>query len=191
MRVDVSGRSFVFPYECACCNTPPDSELAISATRSWGKRVHHSETKTWDIPYCAPCVGHVTVLETGRRTALTIGALSSAIGVLLAVYADIWLGVTIGMAGVIGAVQLLRKSVARARTMCKSTCASVDRAVFYLGWHGTLHQFHIVSQHFARGFMTANQSKLVNLSVEARRLLVSSGSEIGKSTPRSPRRYLS
>ncbi len=52
MEIDLTGRTFVFPNQCACCNRPPNDELIIAAQRSRGRRVVHTTTKTWNVPYC-------------------------------------------------------------------------------------------------------------------------------------------
>jgi hypothetical protein len=59
-----------------------------------------------------------------------------------------------------------------------------------MGWHGTLHQFDILSLNFALAFMVANERKLVNLSPEAMELLASSGHVPNPRAPRSPRRHM-
>jgi hypothetical protein len=59
MRVDLSGHTFVYPDECACCGGVPDRELTVWARRSRGTRVIHTETKLWDVPYCTARIEHI------------------------------------------------------------------------------------------------------------------------------------
>lgn len=190
MRVDVSGRSFIFPRLCACCGVTADRELAVSATRSWGKRVRHSETKAWDIPYCATCVQHVGAAASARTLAVILGCASVLAGGVVAAYVEPSTGVVMGIAAMVGTVFLFKRLMSQARSLCHANCACVGKAVAYLGWYGSLHQFDIASRQFAHDFMAANQNKLVNLSTEAQSLLASTGSTIGPSTARSPRRYI-
>ncbi|HZU43096.1 MAG TPA: hypothetical protein VE994_10520, partial [Terriglobales bacterium] len=89
----------------------------------------------------------------------------------------------------VGTAVLRGKSLAEARALCSANCVTVDRAVSYLGWYGSLHQFQIISQRFARDFMLANQSKLVNLSPEAQNIL-GANNPSGGNTPRAAHRYI-
>jgi hypothetical protein len=54
------------------------------------------------------------------------------------------------------------------------TCDSFQ-STRYLGWSGSVHDFEFGSQSYALAFMRANRSKLVNVRVEAVRLLDSDG----------------
>lgn len=190
MRVDVSGKSFVFPNECACCSTTPDTSLAVSASRSRGSKVVHTESKEWDIPYCCDCVKHIRAFEAAGSFARLFTFLSILLGGLLGFAVNPYLGLGIGILGVVGTVVVYGNKVGEARAQCSTNCVNVDVAIAYLGWYGTLHTFEIGSQRFACDFMTANQNKLVNLSSEASTLLSASGSVV-KSVSRSARRYVS
>ncbi len=190
MRIDLSGQSFVFPDKCACCGGPADTELATSATKSSGKRVVHTKTNVWDFPYCGRCVGHVKSAEGARALAWIVGILSIVLGVVLGYAVNPANGIAVGMLGIVGMGFVYGSRMAQARGQCGAECVGVGRAMTYLGWHGTLHQFEVHSAVFARDFMIANQSKLVNLSAQAKNLLVAAGS-ISKTNARSLRRYLS
>jgi hypothetical protein len=191
MRIDASGHSFVFPAACACCCSLSDVEMSVSASKSSGKRVVHTSTNAWDIPYCSRCIGHVNAVESGNRligiltfVALFFGAvLWYAAGSTMAAASTILMAIAIGLSG--------RSLTARARSQCSTDCACVGKAVAYLGWHGTVHQFEISSPRFAQNFMVTNQSKLVNLSQQARKLLEQSGSISKANGRRVPRRYRS
>jgi hypothetical protein len=191
MRVDVSGHQFVFPTTCACCNGKTDTELTVSASKSTGKRVIHTSTNAWDIPYCDHCVKHVKAVEAAVTLAWVLGVLSLTAAGALWYFATPFLGIPVGVAGLVGTVLLHNKLMADARAMCGPDCVCVERAVKYLGWHGPLHKFWIASLDHALAFMLANQKKLVNLSQEARDLLESSGHAPRPGAPRSPRRHRS
>jgi hypothetical protein len=189
MRVDVSGQRFVFPSECACCGATPDSALTISASRSRGSKVVHTETKSWDVPYCTDCIEHLRASQAAGSFARLFTFLSVLLGVLIGFGVNPYLGAAIGILAVVGTVMVYGKKRDQARAECDANCVNVDAAIAYLGWYGTLHKFEIGSQQFACDFMTANQNKLVNLSSEARSLLSASGSQGSRS--RSPHRYVS
>jgi hypothetical protein len=191
VRVDLSGHNFVFPNECACCGAAPDGELTVSASRSWGSKVVHTETKSWDFPYCTGCIRHIRAVEAAGSLARLLTFLSILLAVLVGFGVGPYWGAAIGILAVVGTVVVYGKRLRQARAECGANCVDADKAIVYLGWYGTLHRFEIGSQHFARDFMTANQNKLVNLSSEARTLLSSSGSGFKPSASRSPRRYVS
>lgn len=189
MRIDVSGHSFVFPHKCACCGGIADTELAASATKSSGKRVVHTKTNVWDFPYCSQCVGHVMSAEGTRKLAWILGIVSFVLGLFLGFVASAASGVMIGTLAIVGTGLIYLRGMGKARARCGANCVCVGRAMAYLGWHGTLHQFEVGSADYAHDFMKANHSKLVNLSVQAKNLLA--GSPTPKTDARTPRRYQS
>ena len=189
MRVDVSGHVFVFPYECACCSSPPDCELTISSTRSWGKRVRHFETKAWQIPYCSNCLRHIRSMQAAGAFARLFTCLSILLGVIVGFGVDGILGAGMGILSVTATVVVFSTKLRGARAECSPNCAKAEAAIDYLGWSGTLHQFEVSSQRFAFDFMTANQRKLVNLSPAARSLLLPTGPLVTQGISRSPHRY--
>src|SRR6266700_3928561 len=189
MRIDLSGQNFVFPDKCACCGQPPTMELAASASKSRGKRVVHTKTNVWDFPYCVRCVGHVKNAEGARAVAWVLGILSIALSCFLAYLINAMTGMVIVLLALTGTGLIYKRQMARARAQCSADCACVGRAMAYLGWHGTLHQFDLHSPYFARDFMVANQSKLVNLSTQGRTLLAGAGASV-KTSGRMLRRYM-
>jgi hypothetical protein len=165
--------------------------LTVSASKSTGKRVVHTSTNAWDIPYCEPCVKHVQAAEGAVAFAWVVGVLSVAAAGALWYFATPFLGIPVGVAGLVGTGLLYNKLMAGARAMCVPDCVCVVRAVKYLGWHGPLHKFEVASADFALAFMVANQNKLVNLTQDARDLLKSSGNVPRPNAPRAPRRHRS
>jgi len=191
MRVDVSGHQFVFPTACVCCNGKADTELTVSASKSTGKRVIHTNTNAWDIPFCDRCVEHVKAAEAAVFLAWVLGVLSVVAAGVLWYFLTPFLGIPVGVAGLAGTGFLYNKLMADARAKCGPDCVCVEKAVKYLGWHGPLHKFWITSEDYALAFMVANQKKLVNLSQEATDLLKASGHVPRPSAPRAPRRFKS
>lgn len=191
MRVEMSGYQFIFPNRCACCCGAPNGQMTVAASKSTGKRVIHTKTQVWDIPYCSYCLSHVRAVEHAAFTAKALITLSVLLVAVLCFVAAAYIIVPVGILAGIGIVVLYHNQMSQAGRMCKATCASAGKAVAYLGWFGTVHQFEIGSLDFAREFMAANQRKLVNLSATAQNLLASTGTDQGSDKPRSPRRYMS
>lgn len=190
MRVSLSGYKFIFPAKCACCSGRADVELAISAARFSGKRVVHSNTKVWDVPYCNHCLNHIKTISEAAIVARGLMILAAVVACALWFFVAASIGLLVGILGIVGAIIARNHKIAEARSMSSPTCASAEAAISYLGWYGTVHQFEIGSLDFAREFMVANQSKLVNLSSEAQELLASSGVIPKPDAPRSARRYV-
>lgn len=191
MRVDVSGHSFVFPNECACCGGGADCDLTVSASRSWGSKVVHTESKSWDVPYCTGCLKHIRAFEVAGSFARWFTVISVLLGGLIGYGIDPYLGVAIGILAVGGTVLVYGRKLSIARAESSPDCVDLNRAIDYLGWSGTVHKFEFTSRHFACNFMRANQNKLVNLSFEARNLLSADGLTFTPSSSRSPRRNIS
>ena len=192
MRVELSGIKFKFPNECPCCGGTPDSELLISASRSKGSRVVRTEVRAWNLPYCSRCVKHVGDVERARGQLKLLVLLSILLATFIAFKINPLLGVGIGIAALLGASIVYKRQLDRLSSGCSSaSCASIERTVDYLGWHGTLHQFEIRSVRFARNFMESNSGKLVNVSPEARNLLSASDETSRPNAPRSASRFIS
>lgn len=192
MQVDVSGTRFEFPHPCACCGGKANARLGVAATKSTGKKVVHTRTNTWDFPYCDACLGHVRAAEAAASLAFTLAVSSVVAGVALWFFVIPYVGILATVLGLAGRTYLYSKQMTAARSMMrKSECACVGRAVSYLNWHGSLHQFWFVSLDYALAFMLANQRKLVNLSHEAIELMESGGQVPPAAGPRAPRRHRS
>jgi hypothetical protein len=187
----VSGRTFEFPNECACCGATPDSEFTVSASKSWGRKVVHTEARSWDVPYCAACIRHIRAVEAARSLSRLLTFVSILLGGLIGFAVSPFWGAAIGILAVVGTVGVHAVQLGLARAESSANCVAADAAIAYLGWYGTLHKFEIGSQRFACNFMILNQDKLVNLSREARNLLSDKGPAVEPSASRSPRRYVS
>ena len=202
MQVDVSGHQFVFPTLCACCNGSADTELTVSTSKSTGVRVIRTSTNEWAIPYCQQCVAHVKLAvkateaaEAAKMLGLVLGGVSVVVAGICWYFMSPFLGIPIGIAGLVVTALLYAKFHTRcaelmkkAQAMCGPRCVCVDEAVRYLDWHGPLHMFWIGSQEYALAFMVANHKKLVNISPQASRLLAANGHLPSVGAPRAPRR---
>ncbi|MCS7270090.1 MAG: hypothetical protein NZ703_03300, partial [Gemmataceae bacterium] len=61
--VQISARISRWPEVCACCCRPADTTILVSATRTKGKRVIQTESKSWHVPYCSNCLEHIKVVQ--------------------------------------------------------------------------------------------------------------------------------
>jgi hypothetical protein len=190
MKVELSGHKFDFPRYCACCDAGAQTMLPVSASRTTGKRVKHTTSKAWDVPYCIACIEHVRAAKWA-----TIGAISTFVcGVFLALTASANSPLpaeAIFWTGVGGSIAVYALLTARAKNMRHAQCSGVRIAVAYGGWHGTLHKFKIASPAYSLRFMTANQGKLVNVRPEVWQWLQANGVRTEATAAQSPRRYQS
>ncbi len=173
MQIDLSGHSFVFPNQCACCNGPADAELTLSSSKSSGKKVVHTKTNIWDVPYCRRCLVHVAEAADARNVVTLIKVIAVVTGLLFWYFVSLAVGIGAGFMVIFLGGVLFYFQMKIAKSKCSRDCACVDRAIVYLGWQRTLHQFEVTSTQYALALMIANQRKLVNLSREARSLLES------------------
>lgn len=186
----MSGYQFTFPSKCACCCSETNTQLSISASKSSGKRVVHTKTQVWDVPYCDRCTSHLKAVNEAAALTKAVTFLSLVLACVLWVFTAAYIGLPVGTLGIVCAVIVYNQKMTQARSMCSVSCASVGLAISYLGWYGTVHEFEIGSLNFAHEFMLANQRKLVNLTAEAQQLLASSGAVPTPDAPRSARRYM-
>jgi hypothetical protein len=81
VKVQVSARILEWPQQCACCCGPPDMTWEASSTRHTGKRVIREQTKSWEVPYCSRCVGHIKkLMQTFRLLGLSRRLIITVIG---------------------------------------------------------------------------------------------------------------
>lgn len=156
----ISARLLHWPRSCACCGDAADSHMRAAASKTTGKRVQHTKTSWWEVPYCNACLAHKATYESadwwiwasliaGVIAWIVIGQKSSS-GTL---------GFLVG-AAILGAgfwPQSKAKDAARAQM--KSTCCTPKAAVRYLNWHGTFHTFVFESEQYTNEFLASNGQK--------------------------------
>lgn len=163
MRVEVSGKLFVFPRQCACCGRFPGSRLTISGT----ERNRNSRTRgwLWDVPYCRDCVDHVRLTDSILIVGVSIAAVFGFCSFLITALGVDWrLSVATFLASSGGAGALVWLAIAQVRRRAHSGCCTVFRAVTYLGSAGATHAFDFHSKPYLRFFVRSNRLKLVNAS---------------------------
>jgi len=191
MRVEVSAHIIAFPHECACCGAVPDAELAVSAGISRGKRVVHTETKLWNVPYCSRCLSHIRSYEQAASIAKWLTVFSIVTGLVIGLAWGAFDGIAVGILSIILTIAVFSAFMKRARSICCADCTDVDSVVTYIGWQSSVHKFEIKAQRYASKFMVANSKKLVNLSPAALNLLSAKVPKIEPDKPRAPLRYIS
>ena len=58
INIQVSAKIISWPSICACCGEQANASFRAKAVRTTGKRVKHTTTKAWDVPYCEQCLDH-------------------------------------------------------------------------------------------------------------------------------------
>jgi len=192
VRIDLSGNKFTFPQQCACCGESPETTLSASASKSTGKRVVHTTSKSWEFPYCTRCASHVRA----AREAVTAITIIAIVSVIVALYLHFGvdqsgIGLFVALAGIGTAIYLHQVLMAKAKAMCSASCVTVKSAVGYVGWQGTCHMFEVLSSQYALAFMVANQSKLVNVSPQVWQWLQDNGYGSPRGNlPQSAKRFM-
>ena len=100
MRVEVSGYQFEFPPLCACCYKAPDSFYTVSASKTTGTKVQRTQTNTWNFPYCAHCLAHISTSASAGYALLGMGLATLLLAFLIG-YTTLWLGIAFAIAGTI------------------------------------------------------------------------------------------
>lgn len=168
MNVHVSARKITFPRLCPCCSQESDTEVEITASRTTGKRVVKTVTKSWEFPYCKKCMEHTAVWNSRIYGYLFI-LISLAVSMFTCLAdvesetlsATFWLSMIIGAS--IGGV-IHWKVGNKAKEMCSSSCAAPGVGVEFLGWDGAVQSFSFTNQKYALAFMSSNRTKLQNLT---------------------------
>jgi hypothetical protein len=173
MEVEVSGHKLTFPMQCLCCSRSPDTQLEFSASRTTGKRVVRTQTRGWDVPVCNSCLTHHRARVGSVRAAVFMTVVGA--GVLVFSSGDP-IALVVGCALIAGQFWARWRGMKTVRGLQSASCTCDSfRSTRYLGWSGSVHGFEFGSQGYALAFMRANRSKLVNVRVEALRLLDSDG----------------
>lgn len=163
MRIEVSGKQFVFPRQCVCCGRFPGTRLTISGS----ERNRNSRTRgwVWDVPYCQQCVAHVKAADWVLLGGLTIASLFGFCLLLSVFFGVAWqLSITWFAGSVASAITLSWTALIRIQKLKHPRCATVFRAIEYLGAAGPIHSFKFRSRPYAEEFVRRNRLKLVNAS---------------------------
>lgn len=99
--VEISARIIRWPDICACCSRPADTAIEISSTRTTGKRVIRTQTKSWQVPYCKRCLSHIRAAKDLRAFWRIVINLSLVIGLAGAVLTLLILGVIVWQSAIL------------------------------------------------------------------------------------------
>jgi len=159
-QFQISAKMLHWPRKCACCCEPANASIRASASKTNGKRVRHTTTSWWEVPYCATCLSHKRAYEAASWWLIA----GSFVG--LAVWLIIAIGIGSGLGGFVPGALMFGSSIwpftkaqAAARAQMKPTCCTPAAAVCYLGWYGTFHTFQFCNEAYTDEFLQANRAK--------------------------------
>jgi hypothetical protein len=159
LQVTISARKLSWPDVCACCMGYSDAWLRCAHSVSKGRRVVHTTTKAWSVPYCRRCIRHRRLhLSAGWwwRAGLVLGG-GLLLCALLAREGTPWLLMS-ALAFV--ACALRGRSLAGAsRRAMAAACRVPGSAVVYHGWHGSEQTFEFANQQYYVLFLDSNDTK--------------------------------
>lgn len=168
MRVCISARIISFPRRCACCMGASEIERPARMSKSRGKRVVRTETRTWNIPYCLSCSGHASTWETGTTLGWIVFAVAAVVTVAAMFngssresQATLIVGSIVSVSAGVGTAIFFKGMATLTK---KSSCALAGPAVHFVGWDGSVQVFDIAPKRYALEVMAANATKLVNVS---------------------------
>jgi hypothetical protein len=168
MLIEVSANTLSLPRLCACCANDPDTEIPLVATRTSGKRVIKTQSRTWRFPFCRDCLHHVERWQAASTHAIVLAVLALVCALAGFSTPAFWVGTVLNFCAAVG-VLLWGRS--KARALCSPACSSAELSIAYLGWRGTVQVFDIRSPQFAAAFASNNRRKLINVDAEVRATL--------------------
>jgi hypothetical protein len=167
MRVQVSARKIELPQMCPCCLGGVDRLRRFRASRTTGVRVTRTTTRWWDFPYCDSCIVHVGCWQ-GRNSHFGLLGFPALItffslvgGISPALVISLFLPASAGLLAL--AIRHRRRSIQAARTASHLACVTLDNAVEFQGWEGSVQIFRFANECYALDFMKQNRRKLVNV----------------------------
>ena len=158
-RFQISANLLSWPNLCACCGGSPDTKLNASASRVIGKRVRHTTTSSWSVPYCSKCVHHKTVYESASNWLLVSFILGLIVWFFVAKVGGGLIGFFAGIVLALLGFWPFSKAQTQAKSLMLSSCCSQIFAVRYVEWYGTFHTFVFFSKSYLELFLAANSRK--------------------------------
>ena len=161
-KFQISGKIFSWPRQCACClSGSPDTTFRVSSSKTTGKRVKTTISRSWDIPYCSVCVHHVTKYNSSSTWLLVGGVIGALFAVvLISRGAGLLLGALVfGLSFILGNIPF-KRARERARQQMKTNCISPFCSVDYSGWHGSVETFVFHNIEYLKAFVESNSNKM-------------------------------
>jgi len=156
----ICARLLSWPRKCACCGGTADSHMRAAASKTTGKRVQHTKTSWWEVPYCHTCLAHKAAYESATGWlwgGLVVGVIAWV--VVGQASSSGTLGFLVGSVVAGGAFWPYGRAQAAAQAQMKPTCCTPRAAVRYLNWHGTFHTFVFESESYTNEFLASNGQK--------------------------------
>lgn len=165
-QLKISARIISWPKRCACCFSVTDTTLSVVHTRTWGKRVRHSESRGWKIPYCDSCIRHAHAHHISTVTRFLGWFLAVAAG-LIAVSAKeepqvLIPCLIIGVLLVMVCFSISLTHSAATKSSLTSGCCSREQSARFLGWDGTVQTFEFARPDYVALLRSANPGKCLD-----------------------------
>jgi hypothetical protein len=164
-EISLSAKLIRFPRRCCCCGAADAAnKYEAIATRTSGKRVVRTDSRSWSFPICSQCLEWVRAKNVAK--ALSRFLLLVVLGMSIALYvhysngADSIFPEIIGVASVAALFFIWRRFRAKANHLKRNSGCRFP-PVQYLGWQGTVHTFILTNSDFTTEFQHSNEKKLV------------------------------
>jgi hypothetical protein len=168
--VQVSARLLQFPRLCCCCGRPgPSENYRASATRTTGKKVLKTDTRSWTFPICRDCLAWIAVQRAanglwGLFIALLVCAAGGGVFGLVSIREPagvLFLLCGLALGGISPFAYKGWKSKQSQADAIKPNpdCSTVP--VVYVAWRGSVHTFQFASVVFCEEFRRANAKKVL------------------------------
>lgn len=162
-QLQVSAKILSWPRQCACCGGQPNGELRAAASRTTGKRVQHTTTSWWHVPYCSSCLHHKAQYDEASKWSGKGVAAGVVAWILFGwLTASGWFGFVVCVALASWGLWHQGKSQEKARKLMCETCSTPSAAVRYIAWHGTFHTFVFENKAYLDSFAVANSRKTMS-----------------------------
>lgn len=158
-EIKVSANLLVIPKICCCCAEQVGSlSYQARATKTKGKRVIRTQTKSWDFLICDDCSRWINQ-TAWARTIVKIAVVLFLIGLYFLSTDQTEVG--IGIASIFGILcwAWLQARKKGREIMPHPNCR--PEPVEYFGWHGTVHSFRFSNPTYVEMFKQGNIKKLI------------------------------
>lgn len=172
--VKVSARILRFPSVCCCCGSGcPQTWFRATATRTTGKKVIRTDSRSWDFPLCHKCESWMDLQHAANAAyrwfvAFIVFAVLGFLSGVLSLFGSLPI-----LAGVVGMVTTMvsglvspfvyeswqRRQSEANRQKPADHCRL--HPVVYDGWYGSVHTFYFSCPRFTSHFQAANAKKLL------------------------------
>jgi hypothetical protein len=168
MKVEFSAQTLNYVNACPCCGeSEPDGMYYAVASRTTGIRVKRTTKMSWGFPTCSPCIAHASLWETRFIPFLLLILINMIAFAVLFFQPEspqfAWKTAIVGNPVVaLIATGLSLRRWNRSVSGCKPSCVFPGPATQYLRWYGSIQTFRFLSSDFARAYIAANRSKVIN-----------------------------